>query len=82
MWPRYHPYFRQTDAVVSFIDITESDSGSPLRARCAVPVTTREVKPISGYFKNALSLRHFLPGRQLIRNRNPLSRFFKYYVLL
>ncbi|TDI07451.1 hypothetical protein DWA21_28445, partial [Acinetobacter baumannii] len=22
LWPRYHPYFRQTEAVVSFIDIT------------------------------------------------------------
>nr|WGD89746.1 hypothetical protein P5665_12645 [Bacillus subtilis] len=66
--PRYHPYFRQTDAVVSFIDITESDSGSPLRAVYAVPATTQEVKPISGCVKNALSQRHFLPGKQLIRN--------------
>ncbi|WP_338730658.1 hypothetical protein [Bacillus subtilis] len=68
MWPRYHPYFRQTDAVVSFIDITESDSGSPLRAVYAVPATTQEVKPISGCVKNAPSQRHFLPGKQLIRN--------------
>ncbi|AGI29982.1 hypothetical protein I653_13675 [Bacillus subtilis subsp. subtilis str. BAB-1] len=51
MWPRYHPYFRQTDAVVSFIDITESDSGSPLRAVYAVPATTQEVKPISAALK-------------------------------